>query len=37
VKVTGEGEEVENNIKKEANFNRSPMPWDPLDPYKTFY
>ena len=31
VQVTGAGEELENGIKKEANFNRSPMPWGPLD------
>jgi len=32
VQVTGEGEELKNDIKIEANFNRSPMPWGPLDP-----
>jgi hypothetical protein len=32
VQVTGEVEELENDIKKEANSNRSPMPWGPLDP-----
>lgn len=31
-KVAGAGEELENEIKKETNFNRSLMPWDPLDP-----
>jgi hypothetical protein len=34
VKVKGAGEELENDIKKEANFSRSPMPWGPLDPLK---
>jgi hypothetical protein len=32
VQVTGAGEELENGIKKEANFNRSPMPWAPWPP-----
>ena len=32
VQVTSAGEELKNEIKKEANFNRSPMPWGPLDP-----
>jgi len=36
VQVTGAGEELENNIKKEANLNRSPMPWGPLDPPQKF-
>jgi hypothetical protein len=30
VQVTGEGEELENDIKNKANFNRFPMPWGPL-------
>ena len=30
VQATGAGEELENDIKNEANFNRSPMPWGPL-------
>jgi hypothetical protein len=30
VQVTGAGEELENDIKNEADFNRSPMPWGPL-------
>jgi hypothetical protein len=34
VQVTGAGEELENVIIKEATFNRSPMPWGPLDPPK---
>jgi signal transduction histidine kinase/ligand-binding sensor domain-containing protein/CheY-like chemotaxis protein len=36
VQVTGAGEELENDIKKETNFNRSPMPWGPLDPPQKF-
>ena len=36
VQVTGAGEKLENDIKKEAKFNRSPMPWGPLDPRKNF-
>jgi hypothetical protein len=37
VKVTGAGEELKNDIKKETNFNRSPMPWGPLDPLQKLF
>ncbi len=32
VKVKVAGEKLENDMKKETNFNRSPMPWGLLDP-----
>jgi hypothetical protein len=37
VQVTGAGEELENDIKKQANFNSSPMPWGPLDPLQKLF